>query len=50
MPDSRHKLSWPGFRHKPRNQDLCGEIRLKQACGTSYLTRRLPSLRPQAFE
>jgi len=24
---------WPGFRHKPRNQNLCGEIRLKQACG-----------------
>ncbi len=24
---------WPGFRHKPRNQNLCGEVRLKQACG-----------------
>jgi hypothetical protein len=34
---------WPGFRHKPRNQNLCGEIRLKQACGRCYSTRRLPS-------
>jgi hypothetical protein len=24
---------WPGFCHKPRNQSLCGEIRLKQASG-----------------
>jgi hypothetical protein len=24
---------WPGFRHKPRNEDLCDEIRLKQVCG-----------------
>jgi hypothetical protein len=35
---------WPGFRHKPRNQNLCGEIRLKQACGRCYSTRWLPSL------
>src|SRR6516225_5972544 len=24
---------WPGFRRKPRNRSLCGEVRLKQACG-----------------
>jgi hypothetical protein len=24
---------WPGFRHKPRNRNLCGEVRLKQTCG-----------------
>jgi hypothetical protein len=23
---------WPGFCHKPRNQNLCGEIRLKRVC------------------
>src|SRR5215475_6418755 len=34
---------WPAFRHKPRNQNLCGEIRLKRACGRYYSTRRLLS-------
>jgi hypothetical protein len=47
----------PGFRRKPRNQNLCDEVRLKRACGTCGLTRRLlvfplrvsgnPSLRPR---
>jgi hypothetical protein len=31
---------WPGFRHKPRNQNLCGEIRLKQACGRCWSAKR----------
>ena len=40
MPASVHFLSadataaMPDSRHKLRNQNLCGEIRLKRACGT----------------
>ena len=36
---------WPGFRHKPRNQNLRGEIRLKQACGTSVAVFESPGIR-----
>src|SRR5262245_39016852 len=25
---------WPDYCRNPRNQNLCGEIRLKQACGS----------------
>jgi hypothetical protein len=31
---------WPDYCHNPRNQNLCGEIRLKQACGRHSLGRR----------
>jgi hypothetical protein len=37
---------WPDYCHKPRNQNLCGEIRLKQACGRHSLGRRLFKLPP----
>src|SRR5262245_9180138 len=30
---------WPDYCHKRRNQNLCGEIRLKQACGTQVSDR-----------
>lgn len=30
---------WPDYCHNPRNQNLCGEIRLKQACGRHSLGR-----------
>jgi hypothetical protein len=36
---------WPGFRHKPRNQNLCGEIRLKQAGGRCLAVFESPGLR-----
>jgi hypothetical protein len=32
---------WPGFRHKPRNQNLCGEVRLKQACGRCWINKTI---------
>lgn len=37
---------WPDYCHKPRNRNLCGEIRLKQACGRHSLGRRLFKLPP----
>src|SRR5262249_27372872 len=50
VPDSRHKLRNAGrvFATNRETRNLCGEIRLKQACGRCSLTRRLPHLPPEA--
>src|SRR5215475_4982724 len=45
IPDSRHKLRNAGrvFATNRETRIFCSEIRLKQACGRCYSTRRLPS-------
>jgi len=52
MPRSRHKLRNAGrvFATNRETRIFCSEMRLKQACGRCYSTRRFLSLRPQAFE